>query len=604
MAVARNPKGATIDLGYYESPSVIASFDNIKASLLRELRPQQPQIQLEARDLSLLIAQIQQFQIDNLGIHNRPNQCPLRIPAKLFKLEEPLDEKSPVYKILLAAYTYRISHGWHKFEFNPAKRTKYMDMVRFIREFLINEKVIQQPRIAFARSLGETERKTLTSMAKKLQSMYDREHERAQRNADIAFFPLSPLVQVVDEPSQATHVLYGPLHQYDSAEEEWFRTLEKKDGRVLVHWWYYPDSYDSWLPQTDQFADPEEPPNHKGPWHITARWLQDSAKFNEQMNEEDYEELENNEEVIKEEEQEQAPSSSFSEIKTEPGLHVKSVNGNSSNNQQASERRASSTSTTTTPALPVLNPNHQPAVRIRDIEKERPQLGLRQRKNEFEPYSNGDITNISQYTTAYIDLPPPRRKVVVAREEEEQSEEEEKDKEIHDLCSATPQDYSQVSAPDWFDASTIHDIEKLALPEYFKYQGRKGDKAVQEYKKCRDYMIQAYRENPSYYLTISSCKAALKNVDLVQLVRIHSFLEQACLINHQVKWINRRICWKHTQYMWTDVHLSFCLARSIHDEECLTLILTVNRMQEFKDLARNGMIGRIQKSPICNFYAT
>jgi SWI/SNF related-matrix-associated actin-dependent regulator of chromatin subfamily C len=69
------------------------------------------------------------------------------------------------------------------------------------------------------------------------------------------------------------------MEDIESGEEEWFRTLEKRDGRVLIHWWYYPDSYDTWLPESQQFmADPEEPPSHEGPWNITARWLQESVK--------------------------------------------------------------------------------------------------------------------------------------------------------------------------------------------------------------------------------------------------------------------------------------------------------------------------------------
>ena len=98
------------------------------------------------------------------------------------------------------------------------------------------------------------------------------------------------IASIIQDPNTATHILHGPMEDIDSVEEEWFRTLEKRDGRVLIHWWYYPDSYDSWLPETEQFmAEPEEPPLHDGPWHITSRWLQESVKYNEWMNEEDYE---------------------------------------------------------------------------------------------------------------------------------------------------------------------------------------------------------------------------------------------------------------------------------------------------------------------------
>ena len=202
------------------------------------------------------------------------------------------------------------------------------------------------------------------------------------------------IVYHCEEEQEATHVLHGPLHQYEPGEEEWFRTLEKRDHNVLVHWWYYPDSYDSWLPQTDQFADPEEAPVHHGAWHIATRWLQDSVLFNELMNEEDYEELDEDEDEDEDDDDaavsttaRQTPASED----TNPTVSIKTE-------QPAQEVPVA--------PLPVLNPDYQPIVRIRDIEKERPQLGSRQRKNEFEPYSNGDITNISRYTASYIEFPP------------------------------------------------------------------------------------------------------------------------------------------------------------------------------------------------------
>jgi hypothetical protein len=58
---------------------------------------------------------------------------------------------------------------------------------------------------------------------------------------------------------------------------------------VLVHWWYYPDSYDTWVDETSDHADPESPPINNGPWNVGDRWIIDSNKFNEWMNEEDYE---------------------------------------------------------------------------------------------------------------------------------------------------------------------------------------------------------------------------------------------------------------------------------------------------------------------------
>ncbi|KAG0190589.1 hypothetical protein DFQ28_001882 [Apophysomyces sp. BC1034] len=498
----RNPKGTGLDPSYYELPETITRFEPIKGSLLAELQPQQRDIMFDARDLSMLTGQLQQFQADFLGIHNRPANAAVRIPAKLFKLYEgrSLSKNSPLYTILLAAYTYRISNSWRKWDLaNPSKKSKNSDLIQFIRNFLIRAKVINTTRIAFADSMPESTRKALVPLARKLEA------------------------QIVERARDATHVLYGQLHQYGGAEEEWFRTLEKKENKVLVHWWYHPDSYDSWLVQTDQFADPEEAPDHDGPWHIVSRWLQDSVKFNELMNEEDYEELE-----VGSPEPEQVDNR-----RSEAQSDAISVTS-----EMPSAAATDVLDLMSAPPLPVLNSGYEPEVRIRDIESERPQLGSRQRKNEFEPYSNGDITNISQYTETYIEYPKRPTKSRKLKESSqlntesssESATEEAAQKDISAICQSAPYDYDNLNMPSWFDASNVHEIEKLALPEFFE---NGSEKETQQYKSYRDYMIQAYQANPDYYLTVAACKAKL-DVDLVLLVRIHSFLELNGFINSQV----------------------------------------------------------------------
>ncbi|MBM6383965.1 MAG: hypothetical protein JSY10_08210 [Paenibacillus sp.] len=221
-------------------------------------------------------------------------------------------------------------------------------------------------------------------------------------------------------------MLYGKLHEYNSEgiEEDWFRTLEKDGPLVLVHWWYYPDSFDSWLPQTQQFADPEEPPEHTGPWRISVRWLQDTVRFNELMNEEDYEDVDEEEEEEEEEEDEDEEEEEEEEntsvvdkkrklsemdttITPETPTTTKPMDIDSSKEVTSTMDSTTELSQSVVPELPVpvLHPDHQPVVRVRDIEAEKPQVGSRQRKNEFEPYLNGDITNISQYTAAHVEYP-------------------------------------------------------------------------------------------------------------------------------------------------------------------------------------------------------
>lgn len=43
------------------------------------------------------------------------------------------------------------------------------------------------------------------------------------------------------------------MYSEGKAEDEidYIRTLERQDNKCLVHWWYYPDSYDNWIPASE-----------------------------------------------------------------------------------------------------------------------------------------------------------------------------------------------------------------------------------------------------------------------------------------------------------------------------------------------------------------
>lgn len=48
---------------------------------------------------------------------------------------------------------------------------------------------------------------------------------------------------VVESEADATHIIYPPV---DPMEEEYARPYMRRDRSVLLHWYYFPDSYDSW----------------------------------------------------------------------------------------------------------------------------------------------------------------------------------------------------------------------------------------------------------------------------------------------------------------------------------------------------------------------
>jgi SWI/SNF related-matrix-associated actin-dependent regulator of chromatin subfamily C len=92
---------------------------------------------------------------------------------------------------------------------------------------------------------------------------------------------------LTDDGKGATHIIHSPPPPIP--EEDWLRPLLKQSNTVLVHWWYYPDSYDTWVPSNEVDEEPEPPPTQRKQWEVNARWLLDLDVFNEWMNEEDYE---------------------------------------------------------------------------------------------------------------------------------------------------------------------------------------------------------------------------------------------------------------------------------------------------------------------------
>jgi SWI/SNF related-matrix-associated actin-dependent regulator of chromatin subfamily C len=70
--------------------------------------------------------------------------------------------------------------------------------------------------------------------------------------------------------------------------------IEARSGCALVHWWYYPDSYNEWIPDTEisagdspDLASVGVPSRDK--WYVCCRYILDCEVFNEWGNPVDYE---------------------------------------------------------------------------------------------------------------------------------------------------------------------------------------------------------------------------------------------------------------------------------------------------------------------------
>uniref|UniRef100_A0A8C6XCP8 SWI/SNF related BAF chromatin remodeling complex subunit C1 n=1 Tax=Naja naja TaxID=35670 RepID=A0A8C6XCP8_NAJNA len=219
--------------------------------------------QLEAAR-AWLVKHYKKFQEDAFGKHVA-NPAFTKFPAKCF-----LDFKAggTLCYILGAAYKYKNEQGWRRFDLqNPSRMDRNVEMFMNIEKTLVQNNCLSRPSIYL---IPDIELK----VANKLKDIVKRRQGT-----------------ITDDRSKATHHIYPVPTSLD--EDEWLRPVMRKDKQVLVHWGYYPDSYDTWVHVSEVEAEIEEPPIPEKPWKVHARWILDMDVFNEWMNEEDYEVDEN-----------------------------------------------------------------------------------------------------------------------------------------------------------------------------------------------------------------------------------------------------------------------------------------------------------------------
>lgn len=179
-------------------------------------------------------------------------------------------------------YLFKNTQEWRGFHFKtPAKKDRNLEMLSFVEERLINSGHLQWPEVFLSPELEPR-------FAARL-----REIVKSHRG------------KVVSSSQKATHII-EPKQEGDPDEDpdlEYLRTIDHHNRMNLVHWWYYPDSYDTWLPATDVQGEQPDPEPHKKTWRVSPRFLTDLEQFNEWMNELDYD--------IDEDEQESSESGSY-----------------------------------------------------------------------------------------------------------------------------------------------------------------------------------------------------------------------------------------------------------------------------------------------------
>ncbi|KAJ2734512.1 SWI/SNF and RSC complex subunit Ssr2 [Coemansia sp. BCRC 34962] len=487
---------------YYASDNVATRFDGVvdalttEAEIAASMAPADTNLpSIDGPLLSQVTHAIQLALESVFGKGGSSGTGGCKLPAALFTVpQDGVKEQSPLYCALSAALDFAITHKVDLSNIQWASSAAARELLEAVRLKLIDNRQLPLVKVHFGDDIPSEKRALLSATVQSLGG------------------------RVVDSEPDATHVVDNIEVRSGDGGDDWFRTLSKQDGRVLVHWWYTPDSYDAWMPAEPPYsAEPEEASEHNGPWYVSLQWVEDSGSFNEWMSEEDYE----------------SPNAA-------------NVAGN---NAGGAKRRAHAGGSGEERRLHPDGDNSDipEGVTPQDIHEYQRNLGNRTKRNEFEPLPNGDLANVPTDDASVPNdtadkppaSPPHGSSMEVDQEPRDSSavdqvanadEQLQREEDARRLLVEQTQEIIVPSYSAWFNLSLIHDNERRALPEFFN--SRNMSKTPTIYIEYRNFMVNSYRLNPSEYLTVTACRRNLAG-DVCAIMRVHAFLEQWGLINYQ-----------------------------------------------------------------------
>ncbi|XP_056316198.1 SWI/SNF complex subunit SMARCC2 [Danio aesculapii] len=512
MAVRKKDGGPNVK--YFEASDTVSQFDNVRVWLGKNYKKY---IQAEPptnKSLSSLVVQLLQFQEEVFGRH--VSNPPLtKLPMKCF-----LDFKAggALCQILAAAYKFKSDQGWRRFDFqNPSRMDRNVEMFMTIEKSLVQNNCLARPVIYLS---SEIEPKLLG----KLKDIIKR-HQGS----------------VTEDKLSSSHVVVPIPASLE--DEEWVRPVMKRDKQMLLHWGYWPDSYDTWISASEVEAAVEDPPTAEKPRKVHAKWILDLDQFNEWMNEEDYEVGEGGPRRKR-----ISAKTLTDEVSVPDERRDKKPSG-------AKKRKRSPSPSPTPPPQESKKKNTKkgpttPYTKSKRGQREEEQEDLTKELDEPSPVpaveeatlpktvtkKDSDSTPVKGGTMTDLDEQEDESMETVGKEEEEGSPsvkgEPVKGSDLHE-DNVTEQTHHIIipSYAAWFDYNSVHAIERRALPEFFN--GKNKSKTPEIYLAYRNFMIDTYRLNPQEYLTSTACRRNLAG-DVCAIMRVHAFLEQWGLINYQV----------------------------------------------------------------------
>ncbi|XP_017846853.1 SWI/SNF complex subunit SMARCC2 isoform X2 [Drosophila busckii] len=534
-------KDGSPNIDFFQSPETLQGFESIRLWLQKNCKKylahsSEP---ITKESLAQLLVLFLQYVEAKLG-KNSTEPPATRIPMRCF-----LDFKNGggLCIIFSTMFRFRAEQRGKKFDFsigkNPTRKDPNIQLLIEIEQALVEADLYRIPYIYIRPEIEK-------SFESRLREILDNRR-----------------VEIVTEEEEATHIVYPVV---DPHPDEYARPIFKRGNHVMLHWYYFPESYDSWTVNNFDLPDniPDNPESPAERWRVAASWILDLEQYNEWMAEEDYEVDELGKKKTHKQRMSIDDIMSFGDDKKKPST--------SSSTGKQKRRRSPSPTTSTSTSKPGKR-KRSPAVihkksrndddeedltrdlddppaepNIQEVHKSAhsslqstasPAPGNKSRAdNDMMPIKGGTMTDLDDEMTggsgAQAMSTGDGDNSQTGKTSDNSNTQEFSSSAKEDMEDNVTEQTHHIIVPSysaWFDYNSIHVIEKRAMPEFFNSKNK--SKTPEIYMAYRNFMIDTYRLNPTEYLTSTACRRNLAG-DVCAIMRVHAFLEQWGLINYQI----------------------------------------------------------------------
>lgn len=437
-------------------------------SLVNHLKTSITDFTYDTRSLSNLLSGMQQFVESAYGKDALTKPFP-KLPFHVFNDTRPGGSIGVIARVCAASLNQKKQKriDW----MSPSNRKENQELISRVRQELLRAGCMRNPKIYLDPSKFKTEslirlRKIVTKLGGQL----------AQSPTD----------------SGVTHVVV-PNTQEQEADGVFWRTLEiNKDlGLSRVHWWYLPDSYNEWVPihAAPSEVDPDVAPPNSKPWQVHERWVTDSEKYNEWMNEGDYETEESSE-----------ANKRIREAKKQDKEGPEKKDEGPQRKKTKKEMWLADIAAEVAPG----------ATRVIDA-------GVIERE-----VINVQKKIIDAHHVPTIDLSHGYRQQWMGIHYGQGEDDAKASNQPESARHAIP------FAASWFCTDSIHHIE---VREFFEFQKSSKGPGWTEYRTIRNHIVFTFQKNPSRRITFSDI-SGIFYVDNLKVLKIFKFLNRWGIINY------------------------------------------------------------------------